>query len=287
MTRFDIQHWVDRAMRSTYQTPSGKTKRYSVNTVKGWFRVLRTMTQDAMDPLGFERDPTMRIRFAEAPESGKSCAITAEQLACFLQLMREHFPQHYALVVVLAFTGMRWCHASALQWEDWDESESILTIRRKQVRGRVGRVTRKKRVPKQLPVLPEVVNVLRWHRQYMLRHQSPGLSGGWIFPSRVGTLRAPSSITKAWARCRDLAGIPDNFTPHGLRYTFTDLTRLIEADPIARRAITGHVTEIMQRKYSTVGLQEKRAIMEKVHSLVPLKPFPSTERGEAGGKSKP
>ena len=280
LTRFDVQQWVDRRLRSTYKTPSGKHKPYSVASVKGWFRVLRTMTQDAIDPLDIERDPTMRIRFAEEPESGKSCAVTAEQLARFLCLMQENYPQHYALVVVLAFTGMRWCHASALKWEDWDERSGVLTIRRKHSRKRVGPVTRKKRAPKELPVLPEVSAVLRWHRQWLRDHREPS---DWMFPSRVGTLRAPSSVNKAWTRCRDQAGISGEFTPHGLRYTFTDLTRLIAADPVARRAITGHVTESMQRKYSTVRLHEKRSIMGGVHELVPLKSALPAGGGIEGG----
>lgn len=280
LTRFDVQKWADQCLRATYTTPSGKRKRYSVASVKGWFRVLRTMTQDAIDPLGIERDPTMRIRFAEEPESGKSCAVTAEQLTRFLRLMQENYPQHYALVVVLAFTGMRWCHASALKWEDWREGTGVLTIRRKHSRNRVGPVTRKKRAPKELPTLPDVTAVLRWHREWMRVHRNPS---EWMFPSRVGTLRAPSSVSKAWNRCRELAGISGEFTPHGLRYTFTDLTRLIEADPVARRAITGHVTETMQRKYSTVRLHEKRSIMGGVHDLVPLESTLPVRGGINGG----
>ena len=286
LTRFDVQQWVDRAMRLTYLTGSGIEKQYSVSTVQSWFRVLRNMTQDAMDPLGIERDPTVSIRFADAPDSAKSCDITAEQLRHFLRLMKERYPQHYALVVVLAFTGMRWCHASALKWDDCDENAAVLTIRRKQVRRRVGPVTRKKRAPQELPLPPNVAAVLRWHHQWMLRNQAPGFAEGWMFPSKVGTLRASSSISKAWEACRNIARIPEDFTPHGLRYTFTDLTRLIDADPIARREITGHVTERMQRKYSTVRLPEKRAIMSRVHSLVPLDDDDLTPQDPAKGGTR-
>lgn len=66
-----------------------------------------------------------------------------------------------------------------------------------------------------------------------------------------------------------------HFTVHGLRYTFTDLVRLANVDAVVRRALTGHVTEEMQRHYSTVGLDEKRAAIKGVLRLVP--PSPSTE----------
>ena len=91
-----------------------------------------------------------------------------------------------------------------------------------------------------------------------------------MFPSRVGTLRAPSSLTKAWKRCLKTAGITRRFTPHGLRYTFTDLIRRANVDAVVRRALTGHVTEAMQQHYSTVGLDEKRSAVASVHRLVQL-----------------
>ena len=46
------------------------------------------------------------------------------------------------------------------------------------------------------------------------------------------------------------------------RYSFTDLTRLAKVDVVTRRALTGHVTEQMQRHYSTVDVAEKREAME-------------------------
>jgi hypothetical protein len=46
---------------------------------------------------------------------------------------------------------------------------------------------------------------------------------------------------------------------------------------VVRRALTGHVTEEMQRHYSTVGLDEKRAAIAGVLRLAP------PERRPAGG----
>lgn len=56
---------------------------------------------------------------------------------------------------------------------------------------------------------------------------------------------------------------------HGLRYTFTELVRRADVDAAVRRALTGHVTEEMQRHYSTVGWDEKRAAVAGVYRLVP------------------
>lgn len=117
--------------------------------------------------------------------------------------------------------------------------------------------------------------MLRAHRRRLLADQAPGVTEGWegregwMFPSRAGTPRTPNSMDAAWTRARQLAGITQRFTLHGLRYTFTDLVRRANVDAVVRRALTGHVTEEMQRHYSTVGLDEKRAAVAGVIRLLP------------------
>jgi integrase len=103
----------------------------------------------------------------------------------------------------------------------------------------------------------------------LLAEQAPGLAEGWMFPSRVGTRRVPSSLYKAWGRCLEITGIGRRFTVHGMRYTFTDLVRRADVDAVVRRELTGHVTEEMQRHYSHVGIDEKRAALAGVLRLVP------------------
>jgi integrase len=77
--------------------------------------------------------------------------------------------------------------------------------------------------------------------------------------------------------------ITKRFTVHGLRYTFTDLVRRANVDAVVRRALTGHVTEEMQRHYSTVGLDEKRAAIAGVLRLVPPDPRRDDRAGGTGG----
>jgi integrase len=88
----------------------------------------------------------------------------------------------------------------------------------------------------------------------MRRKQAKRLEAGWMFPSTEGTLRrAPNSLDRAWAKCLKRAKITKRFTVRGLRYTLTDLVRRANVDAVVRRALTGHVTEEMQRHYSTRG----------------------------------
>ena len=149
------------------------------------------------------------------------------------------------LVVLLAYTGLHFCHASALRWEDWDEEHDVLRIRRKHVRGKVGPVSRKKRAPKEYPVEPELKEVLLAHRKRLMAEQAPGFAEGWMFPAANGAPRTPNSLDRAWAKCLELAKIEKRFTVHGLRYTFTDLVRRANVDVVVRRALAGHVTEVL------------------------------------------
>jgi integrase len=106
-----------------------------------------------------------------------------------------------------------------------DEAAGVLRIHRKQVRRHVGPLTRKKRAPKEIPLVAELASILQEQRQMLVEKQAPGLAEGWLFPSETGTLRVPSSLQKAWPSSLKAAGIKAGSTVHGLRRTFNDLAR--------------------------------------------------------------
>ena len=133
------------------------------------------------------------------------------------------------------------------------------------------------------PIEPELAEIFREHRRRLLRANANEPDEGWMFPSTEGMPRTPNSLDQAWAKCLKHADITKRFTVHGLRYTFTDLVRRANVDAVVRRALTGHVTEQMQRHYSTVGLDEKRAAIAGVHRLVPAEP---RQTGDGGGGTK-
>jgi len=297
----DVQRWIDDSIRrgwtSERRVSRGKKRRakearrpYARGAVAVWFRTFRTMTRDAIVQLDLPRDPTMRISLPErSRESDEGNALSPEQLQKFMAAMRTAYPQHYPLLATLAYTGLRFCHASALRWEDWDEKAGVLHIRRKQVNGKVGPVTRKKRAPNEYPVAPELAAIIDQHRKVLTavaieQHKDPKALLTWMFPSATWTLRTPNTMDRAWNKCLEIAGITKRFTLHGLRYTFTDLVRLANVDAVVRRALTGHVTEEMQRHYSTVGMNEKRAAVAGVLKLVPIaEPTSSSKSGTKGG----
>ena len=99
--------------------------------------------------------------------------------------MKRDHEQHYGLVATLAFTGLRFCHASALRWDDWDQEAGVIRVVRKSFRGKEGPVSRKKQAPAEYPLEPQLAEILRDARLYLIRKQNPGLAQGYMFPSRT------------------------------------------------------------------------------------------------------
>ena len=254
----DVQLWVNEKLKGGY----------SVRSVHGWYRTLRTMMTDAMYQLDLPRDPTARVSFPEAPEPTDVNSITVAELGRLLEAFKLEAPQHYGIVAVLAYTGLRFTHASALKWEDVDYEQAVLHVNRRQFRGEVGPITRKKRAPRRIPLAPELADILKWQRNELVRTQAKGVESGWMFPSTTGGLRASSSVRKSWKICCEIAGIEGRFTPHGLRRTFNDLARRAGVDAIVTKSLTGHVTDRMREHYSTVRLDEKRLAISNVVRLI-------------------
>ena len=271
--RMDVQEWINREVNAGY-APA---------TIRGWFAILRTLVKDAMSDLGIDHDPTVRVSLPEEPERSAPNALTPDQLSRFLAAMKadKRYARNFALTVTLAFTGLRFCHASALAWEDIDFQAGVIRVVRRQVRGHVGPVSRKKRAPKELPLPSALAEILKEHRRWLVEKQNPGLAAGWVFPSLRGKLKTPNTLAKTWQGCLTKIGMTERFTVHGLRRTFNDLTRRAGADGLVTRALTGHVTEAMTEYYSTVGLDEKRAAVAGVVGLVSL-PKTGDRTGDGG-----
>jgi len=182
--------------------------------------------------------------------------------------MREQYPHNYAFTMLLAYTGLRFCHASALRWEDIDEQKGVIRIVRKNIHGKEGGVAKEACAARD-PAVARAARLLREHRQRMVQKQEKGVESGWVFPSKAGKLRLTGCLRETWDGSLKAAKIDRYFTAHGLRRTFNDLARRAGIDAVVIRSITGHVTEQMREHYSTAGLDEKQAAIGDVLRLVP------------------
>jgi len=160
------------------------------------------------------------------------------------------------MVEFVAFTGLRFGEASALQWDDLDESHGLIHVRRRQVCGEIAPPKTRKR--RSVAVEPWVFQVLREHRVNLVREQAPGIEKDIMFPSKTGGYRYSSVLQKPLAKAVEELKIGKRITAHTFRRTFNNLMRQSGIDRVTLRAMTGHFSEEMTEHYSEVTPEEKR-----------------------------
>jgi hypothetical protein len=127
----------------------------------------------------------------------------------------------------------------------------------------------------------EAMAVLRWHVDTQLdtpEQQDSDL----LFPSITGGFRTPKVLNQPMAEVATELGLTKTITQKALRRTFNDLARAAQVNDLVTRSISGHLTEQMQRHYSTVNPTEQREALAKVIRLFDQPAGPS-----GGEKSRP
>lgn len=240
-----------------------KGRELSAGTVRNHLRLLRTIAADSVAEEYAERDWTARIPLPRP--AGYTVddpnLFTADQLGAALRVVSDYWRP---LTLTLAFTGLRWCEVSALQWRDLRGFE--LWVVRSQVKGVVS-TTKNEESARVTSVHPELLGVLEAHRARMVERQHPGLAAGWMFPTRTGGLHRGSPLRKPLQRALAEIGLEHRVTPHGLRRTFNNLARQV-TDGTVVRALMGHVTEAMTDHYSHVQRHERARAVDNVVRLI-------------------
>lgn len=274
LTEAEIARWRD-AMPGT---PSSRNSR---------LRVLRTLLEAAVPHL-IPRNPAARVGAVREPRptDDDPNRLTAAELRGVLEALerahvedvaaleramrarpgpRARVPMTYPIVFFLVTTGVRWGEGSSLRTSDLDTTAAVAKIERAHYRGTID--TTKTGTLRTVPLAPELLRVLEAHRRLLIQAQHPGLGAGWLFPSRTGGLRTPSSIVKPLKAALVAAGIRRRQTVHGLRRTLNDLLRQVTTGEVVR-SVTGHVTQRMTEHYSHVAAPEKAAAVSRALRLV-------------------
>lgn len=243
-------------------------KQAAAPTVNGWLKVLKACVGDGCAEHGLS-SPAIRVKCLPEPPSTKR-GLTAEELRRFLDAYIDE--ETRALVLTLAWTGMRWGEATALRADDVDFTTGVIHIRRAHWRGIVG--TPKNGRERVVPMSPILAETLRQHQRQLFERQDAGWAEGWLFATVAQRgeyagklrLRYPSTIRAAWEEACDRAEV--KATPHDLRRTFVDLLRQAKVDAVVEYALVGHADEKMRRTYSTVRGPEAARALEDVARLV-------------------
>lgn len=257
LVRADVEAWVARAERA--ERAEGVP--YSRATVMGWWDVLRMVVRDAVADLQLPLDPTARVRGPQVrvPPKREQQTLSHEELHDLLRAVADYYPQRYAEVITLAYTGMRAGELYGLKWEDFDARGERLTIQRSASHGSGGEVGLPKTgVGRVVYAPPPVVAALEAHRTEQIVEQHPGLAAGWIFPSLTGGVRDGASLRAPLEIAAQAAKITQHVSPQVLRRTFNSLMVASGVDRITLRAQMGHSDEQMTARYAGVRHEVKK-----------------------------
>jgi len=270
-------------------------KPYSPESLNGHFRVLRAMLRDAAADFNLP-DPTRRVKVLANPQAGqrKERALSAPQLAAFLDAVWRCESRHYPMTVMAFLTGMRFGEYSALMWEDIVEDEGIILLRRSQYRGHI--TLTKNSEPRVVPLDEHgmIIGALREHRAWLLKLQARkglesgyvrGFADGWVFPSRNGGLSCSSMLDKPWARAAEEVGLQHPVTSHDARRTFNTLARQASVPDRVIQGIIGHHSLAMTERYDRVEVGERRQAVGKVIQFANL--VPRSQVGDQVGGGAP
>jgi integrase len=143
--------------------------------------------------------------------------------------------------------------------------------------------TTKQRVKYRIHLPPEAIKILRWHMETQLVTTEQKESD-LLFPAVTGGFRSPSVLNKPFAEVAGGIGLGKRFTQRALRRTFNDLARAAHIEGVVTKSISGHLTEKMRERYSTVGAVEQRESIAKVIDFAQSK---QAKAGGVGGEERP
>ena len=164
----------------------------------------------------------------------------------------------------------------------WEEHK--LLVRRSHTLGDEVMNTTKQRVKYRIHLPEEAVKVLSWHVETQLETAEMKESE-LLFPAIAGGHRSPSVLNKPFEEVSRAIGLKKRFTQRGLRRTFNDLARAAQVEGVVTKSISGHVTDRMRERYSTVAPIEQRASIAKVIDFAQARR--PAEGGEQRGEQAP
>ena len=113
---------------------------YAKSTVSHMKNVLSGVFTKALDDEIIQANPALQLgkNFLKTKDTNESITVlTSRELKLLLDTVNRHFAEHYALILLLARTGMRIGEALALKWGDLDFNGRFIEVKRSVVRNKI------------------------------------------------------------------------------------------------------------------------------------------------------
>ncbi len=216
-------------------------------------------------PAGFNPLTLVTVR-GSTKRASEPEILTVDQVN---KLFAELRYPYSAMVLIAAVLGLRVSEVVALQWEDFDLENGVVSILRKFTHGAHG-VPKTAHSKAKLPIGKVLLEYLR--------ELKPEDATGWLFPSPVtgGPLSATTALTKHIKPAAKRAALPV-VGWHDLRHSFrswiSSQAQLTVQKDMARHADVGTTANI----YGRTPVEDMRPVADAVASGIKFKP-PSTIR---------
>lgn len=208
---------------------SEDAKPLSKDTIRLILATLRKILNKAHRAGLIAANPATRLGefYRQAPTRHKEIQpLTETEVIKFLEAVRQHSPQHFALFLCAIHTGLRSGELAGLQWGDFDENGKFLIVRRGIVRGKIN-LTKSGKVRKvdvSDALMSAFLELRRKRKEALLaqgKNELPATE--WIFPNQDGGFQDMKNLKKRhFQKCLEKAGLR-HIRFHELRHTFASL----------------------------------------------------------------
>ena len=166
ISKSDVEEWLSKEAAKVRQ---GKC---SPVTVNNWLRFLRSIMNEAVEELGLEKNPVMKVKGLDTTScttytEEEPNALTPEEVQPFLAALLDRHPQHFAMVALGFATGWRPSMMRPLRRQgrsaDVLWAKNVVLARRSQTRGDEVLEATKNSTRFRVTLPAEVMDILRWH----------------------------------------------------------------------------------------------------------------------------
>jgi integrase len=241
---------------------NGKVQEWTIKldpgTANTWIGISRTIFAEMTTILELPRNPAAGLKMFDKSSrptysKGDTNSLTPDLVSAFLTIVREEYPQHYAMTLLGFATGkrpstLRPLRASGEECDiNWETGE--IDWRRSHTAGDAFMPGTKTAAYEATSLPTSVMDVLRWHVA-MLKDPPPSkwgkpplwwreamAEGELLFPARDGGPRSPSVLDEMVADISKRIGLKKPITPRAMRRTCNDLMRAAKvADVVTRQS---------------------------------------------------
>lgn len=239
-------------------------------TVKNIYTVLHTAFRQAVEWRLIPLNPADAVKTPRAPKPNPRDASDEDLARILIAIAESH---HRVPIMLVITTGMRRGELCGLKWNDFDEKNGLLTIRREllqTVSEGVQEATTKSERGRTLKLTSGMITELVEHRK-----QQGYNPEGWMFLSKrdrdKGKYLTPQSISKAYMRLRRSVGV--DIVLHGLRHTLATRLILGGVDDNVVALILGHANPATTRFiYTHARVKDQAPALEIASELLNTKP---------------